>query len=471
LVVAGTEDDPSLAIRVVYDGPPHAGKTTSLRALAREFGRKVFTPEEQDGRTVYFDWLEHTGGSFNGAPLRFRVVSVPGQQRWSDRRFFLLATADVVVFVGDSRRASWPLTLARLHELCAWLEARPGPPIGVVFQANHRDAPDAVAAEEVREELRSQRVAVVESVALDGSGVREAFVLAVRLALDRLRSAPELATEREDAGLRGGERLRERLMELSGPSREDGSDLLVASAPESLPWVPHVALPSEFVWPPVEGRILLRDAIAGSPEVQQAASGEFSASSSPGFRVSSPAEASFQDLQDAQSALAAWSLRHRQAEGLLSKGRCLALTGASSGGFRLWQLVRREPSLRELFVDGCESMPPRLAARQLAAASRVLTEARARRRASGAVLSCTLDSVGSSDLGEPIYVADVPFLGSSEREPPPEAVALELAERFRDHSADERSAVNDALRALQRRDPSFAPDAHIGDLLSQLLSS
>ena len=51
-------DDDVLVLSVVYDGPPEAGKTTSVRALAKSVGREVYTPEEQDGRTVYFDWLE-----------------------------------------------------------------------------------------------------------------------------------------------------------------------------------------------------------------------------------------------------------------------------------------------------------------------------------------------------------------------------------------------------------------------------
>ena len=70
------QQDGAIVLSIVYDGAPLAGKTSSVRALARSFGREVYTPEEQDGRTVYFDWLEHTGGRFDGAPIRCRIVSV-----------------------------------------------------------------------------------------------------------------------------------------------------------------------------------------------------------------------------------------------------------------------------------------------------------------------------------------------------------------------------------------------------------
>jgi hypothetical protein len=58
--------DPAVVVSVVYDGPPQAGKTTSVRALARSFGREIYTPEEQDGRTVHFDWLEGARGLQRG---------------------------------------------------------------------------------------------------------------------------------------------------------------------------------------------------------------------------------------------------------------------------------------------------------------------------------------------------------------------------------------------------------------------
>jgi len=177
----------AVVISVVYDGPPRAGKTTSVRALARSFGREVFTPEERDGRTVHFDWLEHIGGRFEGAPIHCQVVSVPGQRRWRRRRAHFLERADVVIFVGDTTPDGWPDTVARLAELRREPDARSGAPVGLVFQANKRDCSDAVSLDELVARAGDARTAVIESAAADGTGVREAFVFAVRLALDRVR--------------------------------------------------------------------------------------------------------------------------------------------------------------------------------------------------------------------------------------------------------------------------------------------
>src|SRR5262249_45892072 len=137
---------------------------------------------------LYFDWLDYTGGLFEGHRIHCQIVSVPGQSMLAPRRRRLLESADVVIFVGDSTAASIGADRAYLRGLRSVLE-RIQPPVGIVFQANKRDNPDAVPIEAVRSMLAELelRVGVVESVATDSSGIRETFVFAVRLALDRVR--------------------------------------------------------------------------------------------------------------------------------------------------------------------------------------------------------------------------------------------------------------------------------------------
>ena len=60
----------AVVIRIVYDGAPMAGKTTSVGALGRGLGSNVLTPAEVGGRTLYFDWLDYTGGLFEGHRIR-----------------------------------------------------------------------------------------------------------------------------------------------------------------------------------------------------------------------------------------------------------------------------------------------------------------------------------------------------------------------------------------------------------------
>ena len=179
----------TVVIRVVYDGAPMAGKTTSVGALGRGLGSDVYSPAEVGGRTLYFDWLDYTGGLFEGRRIRCQIISVPGQATLAPRRRRLLESADAIVFVGDSTPAGFIADRGYLSGLSRVLARLPGPPVGVVLQANKRDQAHAVPIDNIRSMLDSMelRVGVVESIATDGSGIREAFVFAVRLALDRVR--------------------------------------------------------------------------------------------------------------------------------------------------------------------------------------------------------------------------------------------------------------------------------------------
>src|SRR5579864_6982644 len=118
-----------IVIRIVYDGPPLAGKTTSVRALAHSLARSVETPLEASGRTVFFDWMEYTGGLFEGHQIRCQVVSVPGQPDLAARR------------------------RAHVGQLVEILRAQGEPPIGVVVQANKQDVPGALSRDAIREAL------------------------------------------------------------------------------------------------------------------------------------------------------------------------------------------------------------------------------------------------------------------------------------------------------------------------------
>lgn len=179
----------AVVIRVVYDGAPLAGKTTSVGALGRGLGASVQTPAEINGRTLYFDWLDYTGGLFEGHRIRCQIVSAPGQASLAARRRRLLESADVVVFVGDSSPAGFDTDHAYLRSLGSVLKHLSGPPVGIVLQANKRDLPDAVPLDRMREMLDDcgMKIGIIETVAKDGTGIREAFVFAVRLALDRVR--------------------------------------------------------------------------------------------------------------------------------------------------------------------------------------------------------------------------------------------------------------------------------------------
>src|ERR1700761_7968186 len=150
----------TVVIRVVYDGAPMAGKSTSVGVLGRGLGSSVYTPAEVSGRTLYFDWLDYTGGLFEGRRIRCQIISVPGQATLAPRRRRLLESADVIVFVGDSSPAGFITDRAYLSGLSRVLDGLPGPPVGLVLQANKRDHPHAVPMQSIRSMLGSMSMNV-----------------------------------------------------------------------------------------------------------------------------------------------------------------------------------------------------------------------------------------------------------------------------------------------------------------------
>ncbi|HEV8549126.1 MAG TPA: ADP-ribosylation factor-like protein [Polyangiaceae bacterium] len=477
-----------LVVRVVYDGPPLSGKTTTLRALARGLGVSIVSPEEQDGRTLFFDWVDYVGGLFEGRQIRCQIVSVPGQKELAKRRRLLLESADAVVMVGDTRESAIEATYTLLKDLLAWCRTE-DPPVGVVIQANKRDAPDSVPRTRIHEEFeRIAPLAIVDTVATTGEGVREAFVFAVRLALDRVRA---LAAQR-------------RLQE-GGPSADSAAELLEQLAPLSVrplgsavvtplsplprlapveaPELEHLAplrpppvtvpalengnervftpdplMPGGFIWPPVDGRMLLHEVSRLERTPVRTPSGDWWASGE-GWRFHSAASSLFPSADRGRHELIEWARLHAANLPRLSAGRTVILADAGGGRFRLWQLVRVSTALRERLVHSLDDASSEAFARELLAAALHLLRARDAFHGSDTCLPCTLWTVSGDLQRPPTFVGLMPKPGA---ERVPEAAGSSLIEReFRPlfhHLAGERADYQDIVAALSREETRAGRD-------------
>lgn len=410
-----------LVIRIVYDGPAFAGKTTSVRSLGHTFGREVFSSEDPSGRTLHFDWMDYEGGRFESFSLACQVITVPGQPELASRRRALLDTADAVVFVVDSRQEQLADSLQALSSLRAALAERPAPRPGLLVQANWRDATDAVALGALRAELElGEALGVTESVATDGTGIRQTFVLAVRLALDRAAALIQAGTLAEGPpDIEGGpallaalERL-ERDSELLHLPNAGPPPLVARPLPEApaetaphRPVLPTADLPIGRIWPPVAGRVILHEADADAAVLQERPSGDWAAQNGRWF-FSSAASTSYLQEEAARAALLDWARWHTAVAPHLSLHRCLAMVEPQPGAWRVWQVLRAEPSLawsleRALRNDGVAAFVT-----ALADAARLLAEWGP--GIAAAHLPVTLDSVGSAEH-RLVYVGAVPSL-------------------------------------------------------------
>ncbi|MEZ4360061.1 MAG: GTPase domain-containing protein [Kofleriaceae bacterium] len=375
----------AVVVRVVYDGPPFAGKTTSVRALARSLDRVAETPLEVDGRTIYFDWLEYTGGLFEGHRIHCQIVSVPGQPELDARRKALLNIADVVIFVVDSADLdALTRSVEYLRQLAALMGQRAGPPVGIIVQANKQDLPGSRSREEVQALLGEDfsRIALTESNAATGMGIRETFVFAVRLALDRLRVelehtelalvepkinsasslllALESTTGEPAAGGPSGHApgappskpLPLAYASVAAPPSLAGAVRVpTATARDRPPRVPSIDVESGALWPPVEGRMLLHEAAAAGLVAHRIGEGEWAAGLGTDWRVHSSPSDEYKIFSEGRRALIHWAREHARCVSLLSPQRCVALGDTGLGTWRLWQVVRGAQPLRDWLIE------------------------------------------------------------------------------------------------------------------------
>ncbi len=178
-------------VRVVYDGPGYAGKTTNLQRVVdivpATRRSEMYTPAQLKGRTMFFDWLEVDGPrQQEQRSLKFQLISVPGQTERNYRRRPLVEMADVVVFVCDSSPSEIPSTLRTFARLRTSMRSRSSV-VPLVVQANKQDVPGAIKPRDLRKRLAlDPQVPIIPASAAQGDGVQATLRMAVRLGTQAL---------------------------------------------------------------------------------------------------------------------------------------------------------------------------------------------------------------------------------------------------------------------------------------------
>jgi signal recognition particle receptor subunit beta len=431
-------DNDSIVVRIAYDGPPMAGKTTSMNALAGILAAKrrseVFTPGEAEGRTLYFDWMDYRGGLIDGHQVHCQVVSVPGQRALKSRRERLLLDADAVILVADSD-ADALRSAVDCYESLKPLLARPGEPgVGIVLQANKQDREEAASVEQIREEFsQDAHLAVIGASATSGTGIREAFTFAVRLALDRVRELmkegqlpvgpPEIANGQEllrmmeaaeadppnsdveprrVQALPGGEAIVE-----EAPIAEEGAPPPVSVDEGGRPKLPDSNAPGGLVWPPVKGRVLLHELESGKQEIGQREPGGWFGRIDGRWLLYSGPSSEYSGMEAGRAPLLAEARVHAHFSHVLSTPRALVVARADEKAWRLWKIVEAVPSLHAQLSSALASPDIGFVAQALLDAAKDLSEVHGIFEQERIGLSATLLTLGRTDQGVR-YVGIVP---------------------------------------------------------------
>lgn len=183
-------ENAKIVVRVVYDGPGNAGKTTNLAQMCEFFTSRrrseLYSPEVRDGRTMWFDWMQIEAGVVAGHGLRCQIVTVPGQVALRRRRSVLLRAADVVVLVCDSTRTGLELVRPAFGRIRQFIDEQVGSDVPIVVQANKQDLPGALGPDQIAAALGAdESIPIIGACANAGIGVKETLVLAIRAAANR----------------------------------------------------------------------------------------------------------------------------------------------------------------------------------------------------------------------------------------------------------------------------------------------
>jgi hypothetical protein len=179
-------------LKIVYFGPVFAGKSTTLRNIAKQLAKKSgawAAVSDSEGRTAFFDFLPLSLGRHQGQRIHLHLYAVPGPILYKANRRLLFKGIDGIIFVADSRITRLEENLLCLQDLEENLRDQDifYEELPVVFQYNKRDLADAIAPlRTLNEVLNPDQRPSFETVADRGTGILEPLQFITKQSLKEL---------------------------------------------------------------------------------------------------------------------------------------------------------------------------------------------------------------------------------------------------------------------------------------------
>src|SRR5437867_6477175 len=176
----------TIKAKVVYYGPAQSGKTTNLEQIHRltdpEGANRLISLNTAQDRTLFFDLLPFSLGAVSGYDFKIQLYTVPGQVQYNATRRVVLAGADAVVFVADSRRSQLKENMSAFENMKVNLLANRLVPekVPLVLQYNKQALPEVMSAAELSKAINPWGRPALGAVAAQGQGVVECFVAVVQ---------------------------------------------------------------------------------------------------------------------------------------------------------------------------------------------------------------------------------------------------------------------------------------------------
>ena len=176
----------TIKAKVVYYGPAQSGKTTNLEQIHRLTDpggvNQLISLNTAQDRTLFFDLLPFSLGAVAGYDFKIQLYTVPGQVQYNATRRVVLAGADAVVFVADSRASMLKDNVTAFENMKVNLLANRLIPekVPLVIQFNKQDLPDLLPEAELQKVLNVWGRPSFRAVAAAGKGVLESFLSVIQ---------------------------------------------------------------------------------------------------------------------------------------------------------------------------------------------------------------------------------------------------------------------------------------------------
>jgi len=191
------------------------------------------------------------------------------------------------------------------------------------------------------------------------------------------------------------------------------------------PPLPVVGPPAGWVWPPIEGRETLADALVHTTTTaQELAPGEWRVESSSGHRLFTLADR-YDDFDVAHDAIVRFAQQHAALVPWLSPGRCLVLA-RDGDRLALWQCVARAVSVWRSVQDALSTRDERVVLDAVVHARRSIVHAAHWWGHAPSALPATLETIGA-ERGDFVSLVPHPDRLSDGVGRAPSTVALENA--------------------------------------------
>ncbi|MBN2199886.1 MAG: GTPase domain-containing protein [Candidatus Aminicenantes bacterium] len=177
-------------LKIVFFGTALAGKTTTLKWLFRngipdefKLAEKVRCLETSFGQTLFFDFTPLQ----ISADIIVRLYTTTGQNYYTMTRRLLFEDVDGVFFVADSRKEELEHNREFVREMRSFQKGVAGMDRAeIILLCNKQDQEDVYSPDELAALLDLSEYTRFPASALNGTNLREAFVLMISRLLKKI---------------------------------------------------------------------------------------------------------------------------------------------------------------------------------------------------------------------------------------------------------------------------------------------